>query len=130
MGLKRTDLPGKNGGDAGGRTRITAVAAAIMGFLSVATVGVVAFLAFGPPGVELGGWFLPLTLSAMGEAVAAVLLYMTAWFFAWGADRKLSRMLGRPLAWAVGVFGVLLPSLLILTIGGLLLVSFLAGAGG
>lgn len=101
-----------------------------MGFLSVATLGGVAFLAFGPPGVELGGWFLPLTLSALGEAIAAVLLYMTAWFFAWGADRKVSKMFDRPLAWAVGVFGVLLPSLLIITIGGLLLISFLDGAGG
>ena len=130
MGLERTDLLEKDGGDAGGRTRFTAVAAAIMGFLSVATLGIVAFLTFGSSGDALGGWFLPLTLSAMGEAVAAVLLYVTAWFFAWGADRKLSRMLGRPLAWAAGVFGILLPGLLILTIGGLLLVNFLDGAGG
>ena len=130
MSAKLPGIPTVEADRARRRARVTATASAALGFASVATLGLEGFLMFGPPGVELGGWFLPLGLAAAGASVAAVLLYLTAWGFAWSQQERLGGLLGGPLAWAAGIFGLLLPGLLFLVLGGLFLMHWLAGAGG
>ena len=130
MAVKPTENSANDAAEARGRARITASISALLGFLAVGTLGMEAFLMFGPPGVALGDLFLPLSLAAAGASVAALLLYLTAWVTCWGQGRRMSDVLGKPLGWAAGIFGLLLPGLLFVVLGGLLLMHWLAGAGG
>jgi hypothetical protein len=102
-----------------------AVAGLLLGLVSLAALGVVGHLVFGL-GVALGDWLTPLALGILGAAFAAILLFLVAWAFAYSAAGGLSAAVGRPLAWAAVVFALLIPALMMISVGGFFCLNLFA----